>query len=202
MKMDRVHYRRHTPSQLHTSRPAPERSSYQVHNKNQHTQSTAPQSENGGFREKLIVQGIISGVIFAVILILGMVDDPQAVSIRANLNQAISDHVTAEQVSTEIHRFLGNGSQRFFGEGPAYIEAPVYIEGPVYPYLDSAPILERPYPAEEMELWQSEGLPDAQHEGQIATPRIDEDMLREILGWTEGDDLQTTAPEPIAPPEL
>ena len=34
-------------------------------------------------------------------------------------------------------------------------------------------------------------------------PRIDEDMLREILGYTEIDDLQSTAPEPmIIPPEL
>ena len=184
--MERVHYRRHTPSRLHNHKPVLDRGAYHVQHNPTPVQPAS--HESGGFREKLIVQGIISGLIFAVVLALGMMDNPQAASIRINLNQAISDHITAEQVATEVHRFLGNTPLEMLAGESISIETPIHAGDIVYPYLDTdtAPVFEA----------------ETQTEGPITTPRIDEDMLREIFGWPEGDDLQTTAPEPIILPEL
>ena len=187
--MERVHYRRYTPSRLHShQRPQP----VMEYDEPSHTTPKPKQSEtseSGGFREKFIVQGIISGVILAVILVFSMVDDPQVANIRANLSLALSDHITAEQVSIEVRRLLGNESQEAFVAEPAYIET-VSDQDMYYPYLET-----------EVFAPSTEVTPGLTEE-QIATPRIDEDMLREVFGWTEGDDLQTTAPEPIVPPEL
>ena len=187
--MERVHYRRYTPSKLHSYRqPQP----ISDHNLQQHVQpEQPPKPERIGFREKLIVQCIISGIILAVVLAISMVHNPQIISIRNGLNQAISEHITVEQVAAEVHRLLGNEHQVFFINELAlepYIDEPVYEE----PFGEE-PVYIEPIPGFEAE---------APSEGQITTPRIDEDILREIFGYSEGDDLQTTAPEPIILPEL
>jgi len=124
--------------------------------------------ETISFREKLIVQGIISGIIFTVVLVLNLTDHPQAANIVTNLNQAISGNITIEQVAIEVRRFLG--------EDLGDADTPIGYDALEF---QSLPI-----------------------EGQTVAPRIDEDMLREIFGWTDSDDLQTTAPEPITLPEL
>ena len=183
--MERVHYRRHSPSRLHShQRPRPVMDYDEPSHVKPKQSDTA---ESSGFIEKFIVQGIISGVILAVILVFSMVDDPQVMNIRANLSQALSDHITAEQVAVEVRRLLGN--EQGDTTIPAYIDK-VQSQDIDYPYLDPevfVPVTETPTIATEVPT---------------AAPRIDEDMLREMFGYTEGDDLQTTAPEPIVPPEL
>ena len=186
--MERVHYRRHMPSRLHSPKqhlqPVIE---YETTVNSKPKQSDT--QESGGFREKFIVQGIISGIILAVILVFSMVDDPQVVNIRANLSQALSDHITAQQVAVEVNRLLGNPRQGSFIITPAYMDRN-QSQDMYYPYLDPEALV----PVTE--------TPAVLTEGQMTAPRIDEDMLREILGYREGDDLQTTAPEPIILPEL
>ena len=162
--MERAHYRRYTPSKMHTITSIPERiadgSAYQV----QQVQPAG--AETGGVIEKLIVQGIISGIILAAVLILSFTNHPQASDILTNLSQAISGHISAEHVAAEVRRFLGE-------------ETPNLMRGPVY---TEAPVTDRPQI--------------------LTTPRIDEEILQEVLGIRDGSDLQTTAPEPIVLPEL
>ena len=163
--MERVHYRKYTPSKLHTAYTPPERPAARP----------APPSD---FREKLIVQGIISGIIFAVVLLITVVDNPLVSGIRGNLGQAISSHITAEEVAGEISRFLGDIGDIPLPGAPVYVEtAPTIPEAPVVSDLPAAPVMP-----------------------ETPTGRIDEDMLREMLGDT--DDLQTTAPGPMTMPEL
>jgi len=180
--MERVHYRRYTPSKLQ-GQPQP------ISDQKLLYAQPPIKSEKIGFREKLIVQGIISGIILAVVLALSMIQDPQAMRIRVDLSRAISEHITAEQVAGEIHRFLGNRSQ----ETQGLILAP-YIEEPFY----EEPFTEEPVYIELAPAFEAE----TQAERQMTTPRIDEDILWEIFGQSEGDDLQTTAPEPMILPEL
>jgi len=167
--MERVHYRRYAPSKLNSSAPQPERVT------EYYSEAYPEAEEKGGFLEKLIVQGIISGVIFAVVLVIGMLDNPQAVGIRNNLSEAISAHTTAEQVAAEVRRFLGEEDLSALAGEAVYIES---VPEPALPVIPA--------------------IPDTQ----ITAPRIDEEMMREVFGESEGDDLQTTAPEPIALPEL
>ena len=171
--MERVHYRRHTPSKL--NRDDEESPKYHLHPAEEPT--TAPESSM--LIEKLAMQGIISGIILAVVLVLNLMDNSMAVGIRTNLNAAISEHITAEQVATEVRRFLGESETSGYAE----------YEMPVYNPSDS--LMTEPIINPNIELSPNHN------------PRIDEDMLREILGYTDIDDLQSTAPEPmITPPEL
>ncbi|MCL2421167.1 MAG: hypothetical protein FWD03_04850 [Defluviitaleaceae bacterium] len=194
--MERVHYRRHSPSQLRTTPPAAERKSYHVPHSPTPAPSSSASPEKASFREKLIVQGIISGIIFAVVLALGVIDNPQAAIIQTNLSQAISDHITAEQVAVEFNRLLGNIPSHTLAGEPVYMETPAYTGDPPYPYLDPAPA----YEVDAQPEWQPDIPPPIQSTTQ--EPRIDEDIMREIFGWPYGDDLQPTAPEPIISPEL
>ena len=188
MQMERVHYRRYTPSRLQG-----QQRSHRILDDN--LSNVRPVKRSGaekiGFREKLIVQGIISGIILAVVLVLSMIQGSQVMVIQTNLNKAISEHITAQQVAREVNRFLGNGRQSAFINElilTTYVEEPFYNE----PFLEESAYIEQ-FSAFEAET---------PVEGQITTPRIDEDILREIFGWSEGDDLQTTAPEPMTLPEL
>lgn len=199
--MDRVHYRRHTPSRLHSDFHEPERPKdrsihrpmFQNHENSHFTRQIKPDKpDKAGFREKVIVQGIISGIIFTVVLVLNLADHPQASNITNNLNQAISRNITLEQVAVEVRRFLGEDFP-FLGE-PAYIES---ADTPIG--YDAADTLHQPGMQSYLQPYTQ---PHIQIEDQTPTSRIDEDMLREIFGWTDSDDLQTTAPEPITSPEL
>ena len=166
--MERVHYRRYAPSRLEPNvvRQAPV-----------HSTQAAESGSSCSLAEKFIIQGIISGIILAVVLFLSIVDNPHAMGIRGNLSQAISGHITAEQVAAEINRLL---------------ELPV----------EGLPILPAPAYAEEIpQFTEPEALPYAEMPVDAA-PRIDEDIFREIFGYTDGDNLQTTAPEPMIIPEL
>jgi len=144
--MERAHYRQYTPSRMNGySEPPPE--------------------EPSGFQEKLIVQGIICGILLAVVLALGFTESTWTLGVKTSLQQAITDNITAEQVAEEVRRVLGSETQL---AGVAVHTEEVY-------------------------------------EAHETTGRIDEDVLREIIGFTEdseGDSLQTTAPEPIILPEL
>ena len=147
--MDRVHYRKYSPSRLHTKQERWD------------SREEAPKVKSSAFVERLIVQGIISGIIFAVVLALSIVDNPRVGDIRASLGYAVSSHISMEQAALEIDRFLGGSTEE-------YIHSPEVV--PVMP--------------------------------QAPTTRIDEEILLEILGYPEGDSLQTTAPGPIILPEL
>ena len=185
--MDRVHYRRYTPSKLQRSLPpgAAERNAYREQNSQYQRPVAAEGADTDGFREKIIVQGIISGIILAVVLVLNMADNPWASDLRGNLGGAISYHITAEQLAFEVRRVLGDGSA--LGGQNVYIDNPdsVPMEGLMLPQETADVQLGAPAPGEH-----------------TPSGRIDEDVLREIIGRAEGDDLQTTAPEPILLPEL
>ena len=195
--MERVHYRRYTPSRLYDAPKAQNRplvpDSISAQSAVADTAgwpgSAKPMKESSGFREKLIIQGIISAIILAAVLVLSIVDNPHAMSVRGNLSQAISGHITAEQVAVEVNRFLAEvplpgDVLRFDGE-PDSMALPAYIES-VSETVNEADTLPDPTAA-----------PIEQQAG-----RIDEDVLREAFGWTDGDNIQTTAPEPIILPEL
>ena len=169
--MERVHYRRRTPPKFSQSSAFPEG---RERRKTFHEQDVSPKfaappthevaeepEKEEGFKEKLIAQGIISGIILMVVLILRLTDHAQVVDIRASLSNALSGHVTTEQVADEVRRLLAIGEETFMGTGT-----------PVQEVFEQPP----------------------------ATTRIDENLLRELSEGT--DDLQTTAPEPIATPEL
>ena len=107
MEQERVHYRRYTPSRL----SQPETNNLRKKNQLQ-------REEGSGFRDKLIVQGIISAVILAVVLVMGLVDHPRAESVRTNLASAISDQTTPDQVVVEVRRLLSLDDDIY----PAYSE--------------------------------------------------------------------------------
>ena len=191
--MERVHYRRYSPSRLHeTNQQRPE---LPVSYKN----GTGTPS---GFREKLIVQGIISAIILAVVLALNIVDNPQAINIRNNLNQAISGHITAEQVADEVNNFLTEGPLTalpfLLPAQLEHMEAVPMQEQTLTQDLPTQEQLTHEYPAQD---YPTAILAGDTADDATTTTRIDEDILRETLGL-EGDDLQTTAPEPIILPEL
>ena len=166
--MERVHYRRHTPSKLGQNDGEPQ--------KYEPRTSNPVEAEGNEFVEKLIMQGIISGIILAAVLLINLIDSPMTMGIRNSLNEAITEHITAEQVATEVRRFLGDPMPATYVDYDTTI--PIYTpttEPIVNPNIELSP---------------------------RDNPRIDEDMLREILGYTEIDDLQSTAPESIIPPEL
>jgi len=165
--MERVHYRRHTPSKLRQDGEEPKK-----------YDSPIVEVEGNGFVEKFVMQGIISGIILAVVLVINLVDNSMTAGIRNSLNTAISEHITAEQVATEVRRFLGEPEPY----RAAYLEYDITV--PSY-NLTTDPIVNP-----NIEL--SPGT----------NPRIDEDLLREILGYTDSNDLQSTAPESMIPPEL
>ena len=174
--MERTHYRQHTPSRLYTSRPMADKS--EEHNVRQYpsTRHSETAASTGGIREKLIVQGIISGVILAVVLAFSLTDNPQTTAILINLNRALSTHITVEQVVDGINRFLE----------------------------ESLPFEWEAAYTENLSIFEPESLPTEYTplEGQLTVPRIDENMMRELLGESENDYIQTTAPEPITLPEL
>ena len=194
--MERVHYRRYTASKLHSSLPAPERvgernayrERYMV---NQHAglakmAKEAEVADSGGFREKFIVQGIICGIIFAVVLLINMTENAWALDLRASLSEAITYHVRAEQVASEVRRILGDGSA--LGGQNMYTETE---QERTRQMLEN----EGQDPQDVLAPYDPAALPSP-------SGRIDEDVLREIIGGTEGEDIQTTAPEPILMPEL
>jgi hypothetical protein len=59
-----------------------------------------------GFREKLIMQGIISGIILMAVLILRLTDHPQAAGIRTNLSHALAGNITVDQMAAEAQRVM------------------------------------------------------------------------------------------------
>jgi len=169
--MERVHYRKYTPSKLKRD----DADSTKFHS---YPTSEAAVPEKNSFVEKLVMQGIISGIILAVVLVLNLLDNSVAVGIRNSLNVAIAEHITAEQVAAEVHRILG-------------VPAPSHAE-----YLDYEIIIPSNNPVTGPIVNPNIELSPE------ANPRIDEDMLREILGYTDTNDLQPTAPESMIPPEL
>ena len=180
--MERVHYRRYAPSQLH----GPQVLEHHEIERPKYAAYAAPEAEvatvsadSGAFIEKLIVQGIISGIMFAVVLMLLAVDNPWAINMRGSLQTAISGHITAEQAAAEVRRFMGEGENLAGSDVSNYID-----DVPEQPAAPDDTVM--PLPVE---------FPEP-------VTRIDEDILNDILGHTEGDDLQTTAPGPMIMPEL
>jgi hypothetical protein len=71
----------------------------------------AAEEPKEGFKDRLVAQGIISGIILMVVLILRLTDHPYAVDVRASLNNALSGTVTTEQVADEVRRLLAIGEE-------------------------------------------------------------------------------------------
>jgi len=90
--MEREYYRRYTPSRLYEK-------------------PQAPAVKTNDYREKLIVQGIISGIILTVVLFLSVVDNPWTLDMRIQLGQAISGHISAEQVAGQLRVVLGGETE-------------------------------------------------------------------------------------------
>ena len=175
MERERVHYRRYTPSRLHSTA---HQDDFILQEPVQAVQEV--EADTVSIAEKLIIQGIISGIILAVVLLLNVVNIPHTAGIRASLNEALSGHVSAEHLADEINRLLS-------GEILPNINlpgTPIFVDG----------INNTPAPA----------VPDLQvSPTPPVTTRIDEDILREAIGQNEASDsLQTIAPEPMAIPEL
>ena len=179
-----MHYRRHSPSKLKESA---ERSHAPTFTPRPQPKSREVKLAKSDFKEKLIVQGIISGIIMAVLLALSFADNQATAGIKTNLNAALSEHISAEQVATEMQRFLG--------------DMPLSV--PLMPEYTSQEI-----PSAEINLPDNPIPPpiinhdDNLIEIPISSPRIDEDLLREIFGETDSYYLQPTAPEPMTTPEL
>jgi len=181
--MERVHYRRHTPSQLKPYQPQPQNERIRPEAPAVATAEPAPQESK--LKEKLITQALISAVIFAVVLAITIADFPQAEEIRYNLSIALSENTTAEQVAGELRVFLGGAE--YTSENA---ETTNYSEYPINP--DYAGYTETPT-----------GLPiEMPYDPITIAPRIDEEILNEAFGTVEGVNMQPTAPEPMIPPEL
>ena len=118
--MERVHYRRYAPSRLNSYATAGSHPAYYT--------PAEPESD-GSFKEKLIMQGIISGIILTVVLALNLVNFPQAARIRESLSQALRGTVSMEQIAQEANRIFN------FGEDGAIV-----IDG----FLPQAPTEQAP----------------------------------------------------------
>jgi hypothetical protein len=68
-------------------------------------------------KEKLIVQSIISIIILAIVFLICLIDHPRVESVRISLHNAISGHVTVEQVTTELGRLFTSGRTDISGDG-------------------------------------------------------------------------------------
>jgi len=250
--MERVHYRRYTPSKLPNTFQGQDKANFGDKSRYAEQQFTEPQyadsrhiashyrerhhsesqgSAAKGGREKLIIQGIVSGMIFASVLMVSIMDNPRATGIKSDLNQAISNHVTAEQVATEVTRILeiqelplgvlgflepasGTDSQVGSLEPEGYLEsvgtndilAPTVPDSPSDTGMESmhSPVQDGAnQPGSRSGIW-PEFLTDIQlgpGQGNETTTRIDADVLMEAFGY-EGGNIQTTAPEPLILPEL
>ena len=203
--MDRVHYRRYTPSRLRSSLPEPEPSGGFADD-HFDQQSIGPREPvTKSYLEKLIVQGIISGIILAVVLAVNMTDHPR---IQTSLNQAISSHVTAEQVAAEFNRFLGGWDLPAVPLGPF---GPIDYAGPEIMDIQETGRHETiSHEANQTNQTNRHGTEiqteiqtetQTENHSETLTPRIDQDVLQEAFGY-EGDNIQITAPEPMILPEL
>lgn len=97
--MERVHYRRVSPPR--TGSPAGrdtfDRSRY-----------GPAESEASGYREKLILQGIVSGLILVFILLACLIENRLTGYVKSNLRLALDGWTTAENIMTEVQNFSQN----------------------------------------------------------------------------------------------
>jgi len=185
--MERVHYRKHSPSQLksYQAQPQNERISAEI------SAPAEPVAQESKVKEKLISQALISAVIFAAVLTITIVDFPQAAEIRNSLSIALSEDINAEQVAGELRAFLGGITE--------YASEPVHT----YPEYHSEYQENVGYPEYAGYTDSPTGMPIEMLNDPITiAPRIDEDILNEVFGTTEDVNIQPTAPEPTIPPEL
>ena len=194
--MERVHYRRYTPSKLHNEPHDFEIESdyrHESNNERNHNYQNDKQNGQNSFVEKLIVQGMISGIILAVVLLFGIIDNAHTANIRRDLSHALSGNITAEQVAGEVNRFLQE--QLPISQTEQQTGSTGYTEATELPLTD-------PINLQSTETTDIHAT-DATDISTTEASRIDEDILREIIGDnTENNDLQTTAPEPMILPEL
>jgi len=81
--MERVHYRRYKPT-------------YEKHHN---------EEEPGTLGETLILQGIISGVLLVIVMVVSMLTITPAVPVQDALQQALAGPVTPAELASEAGRF-------------------------------------------------------------------------------------------------
>ena len=96
--MDRVHYRRVTPSRLgndHAHQP------HRAHNSQPHN---PPVGEEIGAIENLIMQSTVSGILLVVVLIISLVDIAPAIALRGSLRQVLEGAGSVQELVADVRR--------------------------------------------------------------------------------------------------
>jgi hypothetical protein len=170
--MERVHYRRVTPS--YGAAPAERR-----------RPAAPPDTEPSGFRERIIIQGIVSGVMLAVILALCLLNSQWTAQARAGLEQALDGHTTLEGLANSAREWGQTYLPFAFGP-PEAADYPA-VEPPVTDSAADIPVLTEPVPGEPY-------TPVNRIPENVFSEYIDEEVLAELNAS------KSTAPETPAAP--
>ena len=148
--MDRVHYRRTTPSRYGNERSG-ERNGNGYYN--HHNNETITKGET------IIMQCIVSGVILVAVLLIGLLDTAPTATLRNGIRDALTGATTVNELTTDI---------RIFGEEWLGWEAVTPA-----PYIPIIPLPEATYiPATPITIEEMLELPPLTAYDEVSNPQI------------------------------